>query len=337
MKILRKVIKGARLVFLRPKGFFNYCLGILSAMGGRETAAGLPVHLTIEPANLCNLKCPVCETGAGILEREGGMMSLGGFKSVIDKVWRHTNSILFYYMGEPFLNPDAYKMIKYAKDKNIYVTTCTNGHFMDAKELIASGLDEISFQIGGVTEMSHSIYRIGSNLKEIIDNIRELIQLKKKSGARLPKIIIGFIVMKHNQGEIEEFKKLAEDLEVNEARVINPCVRTMEQARKFLPADEKFWLYDRRKFGLGILCPRGVTRNHCNWIYFSAVVLYNGDVVPCCRDVHGRHVMGNLLAEDFKSIWNNVKYKAFRMKLKKKQADLEICRLCSDFGIPDLY
>ena len=196
------------------------------------------------------------------------MMSLADFKALVDKVWRHTNSILFYYMGEPFLNNDAYRMIRYAKDRKIYVTACTNGHYLDAKELIASGLDEISFQIGGVTEETHGTYRIGSNLKTIVDNIKELTELKKKSGTRSLKIILGFIVMKHNEHEIRAFEKLAKELEVDEARVIEPCVRTIEQARQFLPTDEKFWLYDRNEFDRGMLQPRRKTHNRCNWIYF---------------------------------------------------------------------
>lgn len=337
MKALRKIIKGVWLVFLRPKGFFDYCLNIFCAISKNEKALGLPVHLTIEPANLCNLKCPVCETGSGILGRKAGMMSLADFEAIIDKVWHHTNSILFYYMGEPFLNNDAYKMIKYAKNKNIYVTTCTNGHFINVKEMIASGLDEISFQIGGVTEETHGIYRIGSNLKKILDNIKELAEFKKKSGECSPKIILGFIVMKHNEHEINAFKELAMNLEVDEARVVEPCVRTMEQARQFLPMDKKFWLYDHKEFDRDMLRPRRKTHNRCNWIYFSTVILYNGDIVPCCRDAHGKNTMGNLLTEDLKSIWNNEKYRVFRKKLKKDQAGLGICQLCSDFGIPTLY
>ena len=32
MKALRKIIKGVRLIFLRPKGFFDYCLNIFCAI-----------------------------------------------------------------------------------------------------------------------------------------------------------------------------------------------------------------------------------------------------------------------------------------------------------------
>src|SRR5436190_19036184 len=66
--------------------------------------AGRPMNITIEQTNVCNLDCPVCETGAGILGRESGHMTLEQFKLIIDKVGAHTNTLMFYFMGEPFLN-----------------------------------------------------------------------------------------------------------------------------------------------------------------------------------------------------------------------------------------
>ena len=87
-------------------------LSSLSAAVKTEKCLGLPVHLTVEPTNICNLKCPVCETGAGILNRPKGYMSLDNFKEILDKAGEQVNTLLFYYMGEPFLNKDACNMIR---------------------------------------------------------------------------------------------------------------------------------------------------------------------------------------------------------------------------------
>lgn len=337
MKIFRKAKKAVCLVYKRPKGFVDYCLDLFSALIKSEKALGMPVHITIEPTNICNLQCPICETGAGLLNRPKGMMQFEDFKIIIDKIHNHTNSILFYYMGEPFLNKDSYKMIRYAKEKEIYITTCTNGHFLDVLELINSGIDEVSFQIGGLTEESHKLYRVGSNLKEIIKNIEIVIREKRKKGESRPKVILGFIVMKQNESQIDEFYKFAKKLNVDEARIIEPCVRNLEQGKQFLPTDGKYWFYDRIAFDKGILKPKYIPHNRCNWIYFSTVVLHNGDVVPCCRDVQGGYIMGNILKENFSSIWNGKKYKDFRKSIVQNQNKLELCKLCSDFGIPPLY
>jgi radical SAM protein with 4Fe4S-binding SPASM domain len=337
MKILRKIRKAARLIYKRPKGFYDYCLGLLSAFFKFRKNLGRPVHITIEPTNQCNLCCPICETGSGILNRPKGSLQYKDFKIIIDKIHTHTNSIFLYHMGEPFLNPDLYKMIKYAKSKSLYITTCTNGQFVDAKQLVESGIDEVIFQIGGLSEQTHVIYRIGGNLEQIIQNLKNVLKEKLSSRKSRPKVIFGFIVMKHNEAEIDEFYEFARKLKVDEARVLNPCVRNWQQGNEFLPNNEKYWDYDREAFKNGKLMAKKNSGNRCNWIYISTVILNNGDVVPCCRDVQGDFVMGNVLREDLEDIWNGKRYINFRKRLSASKADLGICKLCSGFEIPSLY
>ena len=179
MRLFRKIRKALILISSRPRGFKDYCASIACAFLKTKDNIGLPVHITIEPANTCNLHCPVCETGSGTLNRPKGMMQLNDFKFIIDKIYQHVNSIFFYFMGEPFLNSESYNMIRYAKDKGLYIHSCTNGHFLDAEKLINSGIDEISVQIGGIKQETHQIYRKGSYLENILTNVEQVV--KKKS------------------------------------------------------------------------------------------------------------------------------------------------------------
>ncbi len=335
--LLKKFKKVLLLVFRRPKGFIYYCFDFFSALIKSRRSFGLPVHITIEPTNTCNLKCPICETGVGSLRRPRSIMSSNDFRAIVDKIHKHTNSILFYFMGEPFLNTNAYQMIKYAKEKGIYLTTCTNGHFIAAEELLNSGIDEINFQIGGVTEESHGKYRIGSSLEQILKNVRNLVYHKQKIKENIPKIILGLILMRQNESQLELFFKLAKEIGVDEARIIKPCVRTWEQGKKYLPRNQKYWIYNRDAFNKGRLRPIEPLSNRCNWIYFSTVILCNGDVVPCCRDTQGDYVMGNIFKENFSDIWNGKRYREFRNRIQKEQGKLTLCRLCSGFRIPNLY
>lgn len=337
MKILRKIKKIGYLILRRPRGFSNYCLGLLSALVRSRKALGLPVHVTIEPTNICNLRCPVCETGSGILNRSKSMMKLEDFKTIIDKICKDVNSIFFYHMGEPFLNPDSYKMIRYAKDKDIYITSCTNGHFIDAMQLLDSGIDEISFQISGLSNETHQKYRIGSQLDEILKNLKELLYTREKLKKSSPKIILGLIVMKHNESEIDRFYELAKTIGVDEARIFNPRVRTWEQAEQFMPRDLRYWMYSKEDFDKGRLELKGNSPNRCNWIYISAVISVNGDIVPCCRDFNGNFVMGNILKDDLQKIWNGPKYRLFRKNIAAGKENVSICEMCNGFEIPGLY
>jgi radical SAM protein with 4Fe4S-binding SPASM domain len=336
-KLSRRIKKIVLLILKRPKGFADYLKDLLSAAVKSERVAGYPVHITIEPTNYCNLKCPVCETGSGLLQRAKANMQFDDFKKIIDKTYEHINSILFYYMGEPFLNEHAYSMIRYAKGKGIYITTCTNGHFINPHQLLECGVDEVSFQVGDLSNETHQKYRINSDLKEIIGNIEELLRQRELLKRNRPKVILSLIVMKHNESEIDSFLEFAKNLGVDETRLVEPCVRNWEQGRQFLPENENFWLYDRETFKRGILRPKRVPRNRCNWIYFSCVILSDGNVIPCCRDVQGDYLMGNIFKEEFSSIWNGKKYRDFRRAVRLRQKDLKLCALCSDFGIPALY
>ena len=116
--------------------------------------------------------------------------------------------------------------------------------------------------------------------------------------------------------------------------IIPTTVRTAEQAARLLPSDQSLWQYDPAALERGVLTPSNPVMNLCRYLYFAAAVTWNGDVVPCCRDVHGRHAMGNLLREPMSAIWNNDAYLSFRRSLLDAGPNPGICRLCQGFPIP---
>jgi radical SAM protein with 4Fe4S-binding SPASM domain len=298
---------------------------------------GRPMNLTIEPTNVCNLECPVCETGAGVLGRPAGHMSLDQFKSIVDKTAAHTNTLMFYFMGEPFLNKHAYEMVRYAKQRGVpFVQTCTNGDLLSPERLVDCGIDEVSFQIGGITQQTHEIYRINSRLDRVLHNLRETVRLKRLRRPSM-RVLSGFILMKHNEHEVDGFKRLMADIGVDEAQVIDPCVRTVEQGRELLPADKAHWYYDPEAFERGILRPKVLPHNECPWLYYSLTIHVNGDVVPCCRDPKGIEVVGNILTQSLDEVWNGEPFRAFRARLHRDQGSIEICRLCSAYGASAIH
>lgn len=331
------IVRSADLIKRHPKGWINSLVNQAAAMARSTYVPMLPVHITIEPTDICDQRCPVCETGAGILRRPKGMMSLENFRTVVDKIAPHANTLLFYFMGEPFLVKNSYEMIRYARDKGIFVDACTNGHFIDPEKLVWSGINQVSFQLGGITQETHEIYRVRGDLAKALGNARAVVAEKKKRGLDIPRVILGFIVMKHNEHEVEQFYKLAEEMGVDEAQVIGPAVRSVEQGKQFLTKDEQYWYYDRDAFERGVLRPKTVPNNRCYWIWHSTVITWDGDIVPCCRDPQGDFVMGNILQEDLARIWNNQKFRDFRRRILTDQRNVSICRLCSSYSPPVLY
>ena len=93
----------------KKKGYGQFLRSSLSAIEHSDGVMGLPVHVTVEPISFCNLECPVCETGAGIIKRQQGTMSMDLYARVITEVGKYANIIFLYWMGEPFLNKNIYK------------------------------------------------------------------------------------------------------------------------------------------------------------------------------------------------------------------------------------
>jgi MoaA/NifB/PqqE/SkfB family radical SAM enzyme len=62
--------------------------------------------------------------------------------------------------------------------------------------------------------------------------------------------------------------------------------------------------------------------SYCHHLFRCMVVLWNGDVVPCCHDVAGLKIVGNVKDSSLYEVWHNQKY-----ALLRKQGFCENCEL----------
>ena len=337
MGLYDKYIKRAfALAVKRPKGWKSLLYNTAMAKARVSGPLMRPVHISIEPTNVCNARCPVCETGNQSMPRSAGMLDKGSYERLIDEVAPYTSTLLFYFMGEPFLNKHAYEMIRYAREKGVFVETCTNGDFVDPEGVVYSDINRISFQLGGLDNETHQVYRVRSNFEKAAENIKCLVKERKKYPNSNVVIEVGLIVMKHNEHQVDDFLEWARSLGVDLVNVIDPCVRTVEEGKKFLTKDKKYWYYDEDAFDEGVLRPKVIPHNECSWIWNSIQLNWNGDAVPCCRDPNGFHVLGNVFEQSLSEVWNGEKARAFRRKIANEQGKVDICRLCSGYGVPEL-
>ena len=76
--------------------------------------------------------------------------------------------------------------------------------------------------------------------------------------------------------------------------------------------------------------PGGSPARGCMRMWTSSVITTDGDVVPCCYDKNGLHVMGNLENQTFPEIWRGEKYRSFRDKVMMSRSLLNICNGCPE-------
>lgn len=340
LKRIANFCKNLIISFLQHKKFpkkINYFKNSLSCLLGLKSSLGTPVLLCIEPTNVCDQKCTICETGLGILGRKKDFLSFYNFKLILDQFDDNLEILLFYFMGEPFLNKDSYRMIQYAAHRGIWVSTCTNGNRIDPHELMKSGIGEINFQVGGMTQEIHEIYRRGGDLKKVFASLEECLYLRDQmfiNSQNRPMINISFILMKHNEHQIADFVHYCKKKGVDRYNVIGTCLREHSQGNQLLPTDTSYWIYDKNAFRKGVLIPKHRPNNTCEWIYFTVTIQVNGDVVPCCRDVSGKCILGNVFNQEINEIWNNQKYRDLRKIVATQSNNFELCRLCSAYAAP---
>lgn len=338
-RLYHAIISFINIIIFRS-GSINYFKCNLSSFLKLNKSLGHPVLLSLEITNICDQQCTICETGLGILDRTPKSMTFEDFKFICNQFDKQLKFLYLYFMGETFLNKHVYEMIRYAADREMYVSVCTNGNTVIPEKLIHSGISEIWFQVSGTTQDIHDKYRRGGDLEKVLNNVRKTIELRENNKENIlkekypMKIGMGYILMKNNEHQLNEFIKLAKDLNVDEYHIIPTCARTIEQAHEYLPSDKNLWPYDPHELEKGKLVPRHIPHNYCEWIYYTATIQVNGDVVLCCRDPKGEYVLGNVFKDNFYTIWNNKQYQSIRNMVSKNQKALKLCSLCEGYGAP---
>ena len=99
------------------KKVLNYIKNMYSAISRKPYVNSYPIHITVDPANICQLKCPLCPTGQRLPSRQKGMMKFEDFKRIIDQLGDYIMSLSLFSWGEPLLDKDVFKMIEYAKSR----------------------------------------------------------------------------------------------------------------------------------------------------------------------------------------------------------------------------
>ena len=305
---------------------------------GLSQALGMPKMITLEPTNHCNLKCPLCPTGEGDTSVEYGLFKLDKYKRVVDIFSKWAQTVQLFSWGEPVLNKSFVEMIRYTSQSPHKIRSVTSVNLNvitdeQIKGLLTSNLDALHVSIDGVTQEVYEKYRVGGNLETVFDNLKKLIAVKKLYQSKT-KVQWDFIVMKHNEHQVEEAKKMAADLGVPiqifsmgihlKKDTFVPLNELMDTYGEWLPDDPRYQTYsqDRKT--------RKRTMKFCKSPWLETMVNWNGDVFPC-SSVHTekKDRFGNIFEQDFEDIWNGEKYIAARKELLGHPNNVHtICHTC---------
>ena len=301
--------------------------------------AGKPFGIKFEVSALCNLRCIMCPLSKG-LKRKQGILKFDNFRRVFDEV--RPPYLNLTGIGEPLLNPDLFKIIRYAGSKGSIVKLDTNATLLDdekARMLLASKPNIVSISIDGINKESYEKIRVGGKFEIVIKNLKNFIEIRNKTKSRT-KIHVNFVLQKSNISELIEFIKYIDSLGVDSIngdialplganknkenrKVDRNIAERLKSELKKLKTRASLNIEHIHEF---IKCEESNRKKNCFYPWYYPSITWDGNMVPCCYICDNEIVFGNVLEEGFMNVWNNKKTREFRKMIAKGREG--ICKNC---------
>lgn len=303
----------------------------LTRLSGRVVQWGLPMTISFEPTTACNLRCPECPSGLRAFSRPTGNLKADFFRKTIDEMHRDLLYLIFYFQGEPYINPQFLDMVSYARSKGLYTITSTNGHFLNeenARKTIESGLDRLIISVDGTTQETYESYRVEGKLETVLQGARNVVKWKRKLNSPTPHLIFQFLVVRPNEHQIPEIFRLAQEIGIDEVSLKTAQVYDFQHGNDLIPTNPEYARYEPLPDGTWRI--RNQLLNHCWRLWHACVITWDGIVVPCCFDKDASHRLGDLKSLPFRQIWQGPAYARFRQQLSRGRDQIDICRNCTE-------
>lgn len=304
-------------------------LGAPLATALRRRRGRRPRMLSVEVTSRCNLNCPFCLVGLqnslpstehDLLPRGLGNMEPALFDKIagdardfgIEKVQLH-------FQGEPLLHRGLPDMVRAVKARGMVTQMFTNGLPLTerlAEALLDAGLDHLRFSVDGVSEEVYQRNRVGGQFERVR---RNMAMMAERARARRSPIRLEWqmIAMRNNEHEIEQARAMAREIGLE--FLVKTFAVTSPELVPRNPA------YQRR-----------LHLKPCTDIYRAIFVYWTGDVVPCCYDIAGKAVVGNLARQSLTEVWNAPAYVELRRRIDGAMAnpggEPELCKSCLKWG-----
>ncbi|MHA2336501.1 MAG: radical SAM protein [Candidatus Hodarchaeales archaeon] len=332
-------------------GCWNSFLSVPTSKTHPKKVLYQPTDIQIEPTSKCNLNCLMC--GRRFLSRKNGNMSLEVFRKIIGQ-FPFLRWITLQGVGEPLLNPDLFDMIEFAKAKKIRVRFSSNGTLLTnekIQKIFASRLDYLTISMDGATSKTYNEIRSGANFSSVLDNIKNLMETKKKLREDNLVVAIDMVAMRSNLEDLPKLVELVHSLDIkklnvrqmgfqqkdnyvnkdtkdqtqliNESLFFEDSVKTKNIFRRAQKLSEKL------DIELHLPTSSKNTENFlCRWPWLKTYITFDGYVTPCCVCPDKDEIsFGNILEHSFKEIWNSKKYQDFRSKVISSEVP-DTCQEC---------
>jgi radical SAM protein with 4Fe4S-binding SPASM domain len=251
--------------------------------------------------------------------------------------------------GEPLLNPETPKFIRFCRSRRIMTSMPTNMLLMDKamrQEIMENPPGHLSFSLHATDKELFGTITSSSGFERCVDNFE---QLQLGLGRRKSRLWVFCVLQNANLDHYEEmFVWLKEHkmlkaftlatvflfgkdkerlLDVNKINQMLTRLRHDIQAcqDKEKAAFLKSW--EQEAVNL-IQSSKMCVTGPCLIPWYSTYIKAGGEVTPCCYLDTEEFVMGNIRETPFAQIWNGRRYQEFRKHLKEDRKSLKTCASC---------
>jgi radical SAM protein with 4Fe4S-binding SPASM domain len=324
----------------------------------------LPHFVQIEPVGQCNLRCRMCPIQ---FRTDGGpgqpraTMRFEEFCRLLDQ-FPDLTELQLQGLGEPLLHPEFFRMVRYAAQRGISVSTNTNLTVMSergAEECATSGLDVMHVSLDGASAEVYEAIRVRSRLSRVLRNLRRVMSAKARLQSSRPEIRLVAVVMRRNLHELPQLVRLARREGIETVSVQHLChdfgestlpekyrpMRAFVDRETLLHEDperiEQYFSAARTaaaELGVSLRLPNVRPRPHaagtpgkkrCDWPWRGSYISYDGKAMPCCMVATPDRIhFGDMQQEGVREVWNNEAYRRFREQLDSDTPP-EVCRSCA--------
>jgi len=252
-------------------------------------------YVAIEPTNRCNLQCKMCFSHTS--GRAKGDMSLANFERIVAEL-ATIPTVRFVSVnvgGEPLLHPEFERMLELIAGHGWITGFSTNGMLLTpriCKKIITTDVGRVDVGLDATGPKVEAI-RVGMNYQTVKRNILTLLAMRNTTNSRCPEVGIN-CAFTDDHKLVDAMSLLTEmGPHVDMIRIL-PAINedmTFQQENLFDPVH---------------------LNNHCPSPDGYAGILWNGDVVPCCKDISAKTVMGNAFEEGVLGVFNNQRYTSLR-------------------------
>ena len=330
----------------------NLCLSKYHYANRSAMALSKPIGLVMDPSNSCNLSCPGCVHSQfskefKLFDWNPGMLSEARADSFFAAYGPQATHATLCNYGEPLVNPLTPKFIGMAKSYLLQTMLSTNLSLpkFDAEAYAGSGLDYMVLSIDGATQPVYERFRRKGNIELVFDNLRKLVEAKRRLGTRTPILAWRLLAFEHNIHEIPAAIEKARELGVDtfvtapawdiswDDPSIRPAQiepRTVEFGMDVAVAMQRNWnafpgrvnaaafeeAFEQRYAGrYSAEAEPGGSGETCEWLYKNITLDAGGRLFPCCCSPTSRQdlTFGQFEAGEGSGGFNSEKHRASRL------------------------